>query len=255
MQRQGQACRTVSQNGTEPNARASTKYIFDRSHVPLYPGFRLLRQINSSGMGVDFDGSVEETTDATQIDTFFDVMVSHDAAVDANLTPCEPVVPAGGHPETWSESRRYPELSVSGRRLSNLGINRRIEGFPSSVLLSGDGQVIYVTSTSHDDRTLWVLSAIDLSPLQSLPLGELYAGLTIDQSSSTLYASGGDSGNIYVFDIEADGTLSKRDDIEVGGFIAFVHFGADTNVSGCLVGMSPSSRFLMWQEMSGKAFS
>ena len=100
----------------------------------------------------------------------FDAMVAHDAAVDANLTPCEPVVPAEEITLKPGLNQEDIELSVSGRRLSNLGINRRIEGFPSSVLLSADGQVIYVTSTSHDDRTLWVLSAIDLSPLQSLPL-------------------------------------------------------------------------------------
>ena len=147
---------------------------------------------NNASMRVDFDSAMAQTADATESDVSVDAMIASDVAVDANLTPCEPVVP--------TEATLKPglnledtELSVSGRRLSNLGINRKIEGFPSSVLLSPDGQVVYVTSTSHDDRTLWVLSSIDLTPLQSLPLGELYAGLTIDQTSNTLYASGGDS--------------------------------------------------------------
>ena len=138
---------------------------------------------------------------------------------DANMTPCTPVVPV--------EATRRPgdqddgsQLTVTGRKMGQYGVSRRIEGFPSNILVHPNLPVLYLTSTSHDDRDLHVLNRTTLEVIQSIAPNDLYAGMQLDLENGRLMVAGGDNSSLLVFTIEPDGTLSNQTELALEGYVA-----------------------------------
>ena len=177
-----------------------------------------------SNMGTDmtvFDDGVPDAS-VEQID---ESIVSPDLGieVDSYLTgdPCRPIVPAAAtlKPGLQTDGSR---LSVNGRVIGPLGTEQPLEGFPSNVLPHPTAPVVYVTSTSHDDRLLVVLDKTTLEPLQTLNPEDVYAGLALDSRHQKLYVSGGESSLIFIYAVDDDGLLTLDGTLTAAGHVNYL---------------------------------
>ena len=145
--------------------------------------------------------------------------------VDSYLTgePCEPIVPiaATRKPGEQADGTR---LTVNGRIVGQIGTEQSIEGFPSNILPHPTVSVVYVTSTSHDDRLLLVLDKDTLTPIQTLSPPDVYAGLALDENGEYLYVSGGESSQIFRYTIADDGQLSLDTAIPAQGHVNYLAY-------------------------------
>ena len=145
--------------------------------------------------------------------------------IDSYLTgePCEPIVPiaATRRPGEQDDGTR---LTVNGRMIGQLGTAQPLEGFPSNILPHPTAPVVYVTSTSHDDRLLLVLDKDTLTPIQSLSPSDVYAGLVLDPMQQHLYVSGGESSEILRYSIAEDGQLTLDSTIMAQGHVNYLAY-------------------------------
>ncbi|MEE2788363.1 MAG: hypothetical protein VX589_13555, partial [Myxococcota bacterium] len=149
---------------------------------------------------------------------------ARDAGVaDAALPPCEAVAPASAHLRPGVNADFT--LTIGGRLITPAGRNLRLEGFPGSIAVHPNGQVAYVASMSADDRRLYVINTDDLSVRQNLSLGDMFYGLLVTPNGARLYAAGGSSNQILVFNIDSNGELSPDEPLDAEGFIAGLSFG------------------------------
>ncbi len=149
--------------------------------------------------------------------------------VDSYLTgdPCRPVVPLAAtlKPGLQDDGAR---LTVNGRVIGQLGTAQSLEGFPSNVLPHPSAPVVYVTSTSHDDRLLVVLNKVTLEPLQTLTPEDVYAGLAFDDTTQRLYVSGGESSLILIYDTDNNGLLTLNSTLTAAGHVAYLSLDSVT---------------------------
>ena len=159
-----------------------------------------------------------------------DLALDTSIEVDSYLTgdPCQPVVPPAAmlKPGVQQDGAR---LTVNGRVVGQLGTAQSLEGFPSNILPHPVAPVVYVTSTSHDDRLLVVLNKDTLEPLQTLMPEDVYAGLALDVVNQKLYVSGGESSLILIYDIDADGLLILNSTLTGAGHVAYLSLDSATN--------------------------
>lgn len=94
-------------------------------------------------------------------------------------------------------------VMLGGRRLSSPGITTAVPGFPSNLVVHPSLPVVFVLSTSIDDRRILVLSTVDGSLIQNVSLDEAYYGIALTNDGSRLYVSSGSSKRVDAFDVNA----------------------------------------------------
>jgi DNA-binding beta-propeller fold protein YncE len=94
-------------------------------------------------------------------------------------------------------------IGLGGRRLSSPGISTAVRGFPSNLVIHPSLPVVFVLSTSIDDRRIIVLSTDDASIVQDVSLDEAYYGIALSADGSRLYVSSGSTKRVDAFDVNA----------------------------------------------------
>ena len=158
-----------------------------------------------------------------------DTLMPQDASVETDraLEPCVPVVPeAATRKPGEAEDGGY--ITVTGRRIGQYGRTRSIEGFPSNLLKHPTLSILYLTSTSHDDRDLHVIDSNTLEVLQTVNPPDIYAGMAFNAADNQLLVSGGDSASIVVFDIDENGRLTNQSLLQAEGYVSFIAYDAET---------------------------
>lgn len=122
-----------------------------------------------------------------------------------------------------------------GRRISPLGGQVVLGSFPTNMVVSPDGRVLVATNNGKglEPGKEQSLSVVDLSAAEvvqtvsRLRPDSLFYGLAYSRDGSRLYASGGQSERIEVFDVLPDGTLQKSRDLALKGFPAGIQLDED----------------------------
>ena len=83
--------------------------------------------------------------------------------------------------------------------------------------------MIYLISTSHDDRDLHAGQVEFGNPPK--PSGQGFcAGIQIDPDRNRLLVAGGDASTLLAFDIQSDGTLGEQTEIILEGYVDYIRF-------------------------------
>ncbi|RME22240.1 MAG: hypothetical protein D6806_13225, partial [Deltaproteobacteria bacterium] len=118
-----------------------------------------------------------------------------------------------------------------GRRITPPGTQVDLESLPTNAILLPRKQILVVTNNGYgiDSKKSQSLMVFDVStPLQPRLLQTvrhprpqaLFYGLAATKEGNRVYAAGGESNVVEVYDVQADGTLSLIDDWQVDGFPA-----------------------------------
>ncbi|MFC1654247.1 Ig-like domain-containing protein [Myxococcota bacterium] len=125
-----------------------------------------------------------------------------------------------------------------GRRVSPPGVQIVLGSFPTNMVVSPDGSTLVATNNGKglEPGKEQSLSVVDLSGptvVQTVSRKRpesLFYGLEYSPDGSRLYASGGQSERIEVFNVLADGTLDKSHDIDLDGFPSGIQLDEDRGV-------------------------
>ncbi len=91
-----------------------------------------------------------------------------------------------------SPAEQSPTLLPNGWKVTPAGKNVTLSGdMPLRVLPLADGRRALVLTGGYHDHSLSIVDFTSGKVIQSLELGKVWAGLTIDSSDSTVYVSGG----------------------------------------------------------------
>lgn len=120
-----------------------------------------------------------------------------------------------------------PFLLPDGRALTPTGTSSVLGGFPVQVIAHSTLPVAYVANTGYSKRSLQVVSFDSGKVLQDLPRSEGFYGLALSPDGKRLYASGGATGMLEVYDVAADGTLTASGQVDVGRYPAGVAVSPD----------------------------
>lgn len=118
-------------------------------------------------------------------------------------------------------------LHTDGRVATAPGARTVLEGFPSDVTLHPTVPVAYVTSTSADDRRLYVVDLDTGAILQDLVRPSALWGLLLSPDASTLYAAGGAGQTLGVFPVDEAGLLSTPNEVPTGQYASGLALSPD----------------------------
>lgn len=136
---------------------------------------------------------------------------------DPPPAPCIPTPPAEAlEPAGVNEGGAW--LPVGARAVTPAGPNTVLAGFPTDVAIHPDGDQIYVSSASRGVRRLQVLDAETREVTQEIDRDEAFYGLEMAPDGSRIYASGGHSSLVEVYERQPDDTLARVGEIEVSGY-------------------------------------
>ncbi len=111
-----------------------------------------------------------------------------------------------------------PYLLPDGRALTPTGTQTTLGGFPVQVIAHPTLPVAYVANTGYAKRSLELVSFDSGKVIQDLPRSEGFYGLALSPDGKRLYASGGYTGMLEVYDVAADGTLTASSQLDVGRY-------------------------------------
>lgn len=94
-------------------------------------------------------------------------------------------------------------VALGGRLLGSPGTSTAVPGFPSNLAIHPSLPVVFVLSTSIDDRRILVLSTADGALIQDVSLDEAYYGIALSADGSRLFVSSGSSKRVDAFDVNA----------------------------------------------------
>ncbi len=157
----------------------------------------------SGGSGDVADGSGEGSADTGTADGSGDADGS--GTEDVWVVPdvvCNPVPTEAAKLEAGAQDGSGI-VGLGGRRLSSPGGTTAVPGFPSNLVVHPSLPVVFVLSTSIDDRRIIVLSTADGSIVQDVVLDEAYFGITLSADGSRLYVSSGSTKRVDAFDVNA----------------------------------------------------
>lgn len=137
-------------------------------------------------------------------------------------------------PEPTEEAVRKVGLSddgvyllPGGRALTPVGKEIVLGGFPVDVLTHPTQPIGYVSNTGYSKRSLQVVDLRTGEILQDRSRKDAFFGMALNPDGTRLYASGGPTGDLQVYDIEKDGTLAEFKNVPVGKYPAGIALSAD----------------------------
>jgi DNA-binding beta-propeller fold protein YncE len=155
-----------------------------------------------------------------------------------------------------------------GRRVTPLGDQLDLDSFPTNLAVSPDGSRLVVTNNGHGqgsqkEQSLTVVDPNGPTEIQSIrrPRPQaLFYGLAYTSDGSRLYASGGESNVVEVFDVNPDGTLADAAQFDVNGFPAGLLLDESGNRlfvaaqnGGDVVALDPVTGEQLWKTQVGLA--
>lgn len=126
--------------------------------------------------------------------------------------PAEATLRLGQDPQTV--------LLPNGRVLTPVGVQVQLETQLGSIALDPAGRFAYVSGINRRTRTLSVVDLQAGALVQDLERDDAWFGLAMTDDGWRLYASGGRSGDIDVYDVGSDGLLTWADSWFVEGYPA-----------------------------------
>jgi YVTN family beta-propeller protein len=174
------------------------------------------------GAGPDASMMDDAALDAVELDAGTDAPVDAERVYppfcDPPTPPPEVLVPMGD---------ATTSVRPDGRALTPAGPQVELGGFPLLVRVHPDLPIAYVLNAGYGGRSVQVVDLGTRAIIQQIDRPELFHGLTLSRDASTLFVSGGDSQLVEAYDVEADGRLTARAQIEVGGYPAGLAASAD----------------------------
>ena len=157
---------------------------------------------------------------------------SDDAAGDNNNNnqivemTCEaPAPPAEALRQMGEQDGMY--VLPGGRVLTPAGLNVEVDGFPMDVRTHPTERVAYVSNSGYALRVLQVLDIDTGEVLQQQSRSESFYGLALNADATRLYAAGGDSSRVDIYDIGTGGLLTEAGSLTVPGFPAGLALSED----------------------------
>jgi YVTN family beta-propeller protein len=189
---------------------------------------------DDGGGEAEVDGAVDAPADVPEDESAnaeaeADAEPEADDAVDVpEVAPdCALPVPP---PEALLQMGLNPDgtrLIPGGRTVTPAGPETILDGFPQDVEFHPNGSVAYVASASDDDRLLYVVDVETGGVLQRLDRDEAFYGLAVLPDGTRLFSSNGVGGDVDVFNVLPDGTLTAGPAIDVGGYPAGLALNED----------------------------
>ncbi len=192
--------------------------------------------VSSVACDDDPDAGGVADTDAPDVavDTASDVApdAPDDAAGDtideAETTPeiCEPAPGAEAELPAGAEVDGTV-LAPGGRALGAPGVTIPVPGFPSNVVLSDDGAHAWVLTASNDDRAVLAIDVASGEVTAQIDVADAFHGLALSPDGARLFASGGGSGVVHVFDVAEDGGIALVASVDVDTYVSGLALSAD----------------------------
>lgn len=203
-------------------------------------------------IGACDDGRSSQSTDTASDDVTHDVAadVSDDVPADVpddapqtELEFCEPEPEASALLQAGAEADGAV-LAPGGRGLGAPGDTIEVPGFPSNVVVSSDGAYAWVLTASNDDQAILVIDVEAGELIAQFDVDDAFHGLALSPDGGRLYASGGSSGVVHVFDVAADGTTIPAGSVTVGVYVSGLAISSDG--ARLFVGVFNRSRVLVF---------
>lgn len=149
-----------------------------------------------------------------------------DETSKAGVPSCEGPTPG---PEALLRAGPVGEgrLLPGGRMLTPAGIETVLGGFPVDVRIHPTLPVAYVSNTGYSARSLQVVDIGTGQIAQELVRSDAFFGLEVSPDGTRLFASGGSSGLLDIYDIDDDGALSPASQVQLGGYPAGIALSPD----------------------------
>ncbi len=125
----------------------------------------------------------------------------------------------------------YGSVTVlpGGRTLTPAGVHAVTGGFPADARLHPTLPLAYVANTGYGDayRSLQVVSTETGALVQEITRGDSFYGIALSVDGKRLYASGGFSSLVDVYDVDTDGKLSAQMQLAVDKYPAGLALSRD----------------------------
>ena len=118
-----------------------------------------------------------------------------------------------------------------GRTLTPAGVRTELGGFPADVALAttASGRLVaLVTNAARSTRTLVVVDVATGALVSETSRADAFPGLAV--AGQRIYASGGHSDRVDVYDLEDDGSLTVVESLEVGAYPTGLQLSGDHTV-------------------------
>lgn len=155
--------------------------------------------------------------------------IEKQAPIDTSVpeTVCEAPAPAA---EAVVKAGIYDGLVVlpDGRSLTPAGLQTELGGFPADVAIATTAsgtRVGLVTNAARGSRRIEVIDLATGALLSELDRADAFPGFTVD--GQRVYASGGNSNLVDVYDLGDDGILTPVSSISAGEYPTGLHLSAD----------------------------
>ncbi|MEL6349276.1 MAG: hypothetical protein AAFV53_39610 [Myxococcota bacterium] len=127
--------------------------------------------------------------------------------------------------EGWREDGTF--ISAGGRLVAPAGPSTLLDSMPIDIVLHPSGLFAYVPLAERGTRLLAVVDLDRLETIQVLDQDFNHHGIVVDPDGDRLFAAGGGSGTLEVFDILDDGTLAAAEVLEISDNVAGVAMSDD----------------------------
>ncbi|MBI2889151.1 MAG: bifunctional YncE family protein/alkaline phosphatase family protein [Nitrospirae bacterium] len=143
-----------------------------------------------------------------------------------NAGQCEVSVPTAEALRKAGESEGS-FLLPGGRALTPTGQHLVVGGFPVDVRVHPSLPFAYVANTGYSLRAVQVIDLTTGELVQEVKRKDAFYGLALSPDGKRLYAAGGHSSLMEVYDIGPDGRLAAAGQVEIGGYPAGIAASAD----------------------------
>lgn len=141
-------------------------------------------------------------------------------AAGSTLKACVAPAPPAEATRKVGKSTDGVFLLPGGRALSPAGVEVPTGGSPTDVRVHPTLPIAYLNNLGFVTRSLQVIDVTSGAIVQTVPRGEAFGGLAVSADGKRLYASGGNSGLVEVYDVAADGKLTAKAQVKVGGYVS-----------------------------------
>ncbi|MFV8754997.1 bifunctional YncE family protein/alkaline phosphatase family protein [Nannocystaceae bacterium ST9] len=111
-------------------------------------------------------------------------------------------------------------LVAGGRKITPVGENLVVPGFPTDVAVHPLAEVAYVTSSARYVRKLLAIDLEFGTIMQDIDRDNAFYGLEVAPDGSRVYASGGGADVVEYYDADIDGMLTLAGEVAVGRYPA-----------------------------------
>lgn len=141
-------------------------------------------------------------------------------ACEAPAPPAEATLPIG----VQGDALVLPD----GRLLTPAGVQVEVGGFPADVAIAGPGgRYALVTNAHRHERALDVVDRQTGALLTVQDRTDAYPGFAVSPDGGTIWASGGNSGLVDVWTIDADGALTAQPSLSIPDYPSGLALSAD----------------------------